>query len=205
MADIDIQKKRFPKWPWFVAAIVVIILIFIWSGVLTDNENEPDRVVGIVDGTAGEVEVIEEEVPKAVNDYKVLVDGHDLEIMLDMSHEFTVKGLSTLHRAIQEISNKEDYSSPEFQKNSEQLQGIINDVSAEAQVANPEMMSKGFKLAAENLKLLQESEFQALKTEMDKTIQAADNIKPDMPVTRQDQTLENFFNSSNDLIQHMAL
>ena len=192
MAEINIEKKGTPMWPWILGVLLLLVVGWIAIGALNDDEPVVEQAAVQQEGTAG---TAGSAVPAAVQDYAAFAND-PAEPSVGRDHEYTAEGIRRLSAALEtfveqnaadtETRNRFD----RFRQAAERLQkdpqsgahaGTVRDVFTSA----VDVFESG-KIEAGDVSRLR---------------QTATSISADQPLLEQTQTVKQFFSQSAEALQ----
>lgn len=191
MAEINVEKKsKKPIWPWIVAIILIVGIIWLLAGTGTDEEEYETAETQDIE-TVDEMEqetMQQSESPLA--EYINFIKAREGEVGL--SHEYTQNGLQHLADALAYLHNQNQTS------NGNQYLSEINTVASSIvehtySEQHADKIRNAFMAAANFMQNLPDSEYPELQDETDGLMQSAESIKSDELATDQANEIKNFF------------
>lgn len=204
MADIDIEKKKKPIWPWLLALLLVAVGVWIVVEVVdTVEEVQPT----VVEGPSPAGDVLDtasaaDEVPQDVEQYFTFVDD---SANMGLPHQYTSSGLLKLAEALTAVVNKYDL------RDQVEIDEATNIIRSKAQYIqkNPESPYH-----ADSIKVA----FQAVKTVLDDLAghypdvaggeQEMDNqineLSPGVLTLEQKPVVKSFFEETQRVLKEMV-
>lgn len=212
MAEIRVEKKNRPVWPWILGVLLLAAIVWI---IADDNDTEPREQIGTVyeesmnetDNLRNRNDTLRNNAPGndargAAMAYVNFVNQNDEQITTD--HEYSQQALNYLSRALNSVANQNNISIEDKQKLDELRQKANRLVENENSTQHANMLADAFNSAAEIIENLQEKDFPDLDKEAEDVKNAADRIRPNVVVTNQKEAVKNFFDKSADAIKSMA-
>ncbi len=194
MADINVERKKRgrPLWPWIVAIILIVGIVWLLTGIDTDEEYETAETdeVETVEGTDQQDE-------NPLTDFINFVNEGEGQVSL--SHNYTQDGLQHLTDALAYLNNRNQTSN-----GNQYITQISNSASEIVEETYSEQHADKIRsafLAAANF--MQESEYPVLQEQADDLMNAAEKIKADELATNQANEIKNFFGEVADAFSQM--
>lgn len=206
MADIDIEKKKRPVWPWIVAILLAAAVIW-WvaddddeygdevSTVQTeqqydDTERERDRTAGEQTAGAG-----------AAMAYVNFIEENGQQVT--KSHQYTHKAMTHLSKAVEAIAQENNVAIENKQElnNLKEKADQLKEERSSTKHAN--IMAEAFTSAAKVINNIQDKQYPDLKQPASEVMNAAKDVKPDVLATNQKSEIKNFFDKSASAIEEM--
>jgi hypothetical protein len=205
MAEIKVEKKNRPVWPWILGILLLAAVIWI----IADDDREPVEQIGTVyeepmneADNFGDNDQNARDARGAAMAYVNFVNENNEEITTD--HEYSQQALTHLSRALNSIANQSNVSIEDKQKLDELRQKADRLVQNKDSKKHADMLADAFASAANIIQNLQQKEFPELKEKAEDVKNAANNVKPNVVVTNQKDAVKNFFDKSADAVKSMA-
>lgn len=217
MADINVEKKKRPVWPWILAILIAAAVIW----VIADNGDEYGEEVATVD-TEQEYEERqntqdtlyrdrerdrnrERDRDRAEQDaamaYVSFIEENGDEVT--KSHEYSSQALTHLSKAVKEVA-QENNVSIENKNELDNLQEKADKLTREkSSTKHANILANAFNSAARVINNIQEEEFPNLEEEANEVKNAADKIKPNVVATNQKDAIKNFYEKSATALEEM--
>lgn len=206
MAEIDIEKKKAPVWPWIIVALLAIAAIIWWADDDNDmnateteevavNENDLDNNMNADNENNDQVQAEE------VESYVAFVNNSNKNI--DVSHEYTHDALTKLADALEEVvdeNNADLENGNSLKELRQQADQLTENVSSEK---HANILSRAFTSAADIMENLQEKHYPDNKENVEEVKDAAQSIDPQVIVTDQKEVVHKFFDKAADALQEM--
>lgn len=219
MADIRVEKKNRPVWPWILGILLLAAIIWI---IADDNDREPADQIGTVYeepadrnsrnnglrdndnrfGNNDRNDTLNNDARGAAMAYVNFIKDNDQKITKD--HEYSKQALTHLSRALNSVANQNNVSIEDKQKLDELRKKADQLVQNKSSKEHADKLSDAFASAADIIQNLQRKQFPDLKEEADDVKNAADRVRPNVVVTNQKDAVKNFFDKSADAIKSMA-
>ncbi|HET6245194.1 MAG: hypothetical protein H0V01_12005 [Bacteroidetes bacterium] len=180
MAEIHIQKKKKPVWPWVIALILIIVVILL----LVDNGEQ--RVI--------DSDLAKTEVPEEVTDYIKYVRQTDPEEKMDQSHEYSSQSILKLASALDALVNETNSETAEIKEKKEQLKQTAQNIQKDPQsLAHADSLRSAFELASDIIVAVQEEHFPEVSNEVQNLKSTARAVDPNTPALKQGTQIIDFF------------
>lgn len=205
MADIRVEKKNRPVWPWILGILLLAAIIWI---IADDNDREPADQIGTVyeenNGfrNGNQNDTLNNDARGTAMAYVNFVKENEARITTD--HEYSRQALSHLSRALSTVANQNNISLEDRQKLDELKEKADRLVQNENSAKHADLLSDAFTSAANIIQKMQRDQFPDLKKEADDVKNAADRVRPNVIVTNQKDAVKNFFDKSADAVRSMA-
>ncbi|MEX2335720.1 MAG: hypothetical protein WD555_00440 [Fulvivirga sp.] len=196
MAEINVEKRKAPVWPWVALALLVVAAIVWWSG---DDENETTNQQVVMEEGNNNPERMEapqqtQSQPAEVQDYVTYIENNGNNI--DVSHEYTHDALTRLADALEGVAqgkNADLANDNDMQKLREQADRLKQEPSSDE---HADVISQAFTSAANILDNLQEEYFPEDDAQVEEVKNAAEAVDPNTTLTDQKDKVHNFFDKS---------
>lgn len=202
MAEIKIEEKKSPLWPWIlliIAIIAILIYIFAFNGAgdITDDRKE--------DTTEQTIEESAETRQHAQNNstvgaYVSFINEEDPDSM-GIDHEFTSEAFMKLTNATIAMADEVDY---DIEKDIEDLRTHTRKITSDPfETTHANSIRESAEILANTLQNIQQEAFPDLSSEADEVKNAATAIEADKLTLNQRGDVKNFFWESADLLKKM--
>lgn len=213
MAEIHIEKKSRPIWPWILGILLVVGLVWVVME-LTDKDKQEmaygpgatSRVEEPVatDGSRMEQEEQMGQQPESpegeVGAFVSMVNDQEAMEDIGVDHEKTGEGLLKLTSALKEVSAEDESYEPEL----DELEQKAEDIKADSMsLQQPNQVSEVMTQAADVMGKIQESQFPEVNKEVDRVEDAAKAIQPEEQLKNQKQEVQIFFEESASALEEM--
>lgn len=207
MAEIRVEKKSRPVWPWIVGLLLLaaIIWIVVDSGDDVDDRDE----VAATEMEEAQDNTLQEAQPNRQQDmnnqnapmaYVSFVEENEEEIT--MQHEYSNQALTHLSNALSSVA---DGASAETQQKLDDLKQKANAITQNTNsTQHANMLAEAFTTAAGVMESLQQEMFPDLQNEVKSVRDAANEVDPNVMVNEQKDAVKKFFHSSADAIEAMS-
>jgi hypothetical protein len=223
MADINIQKKDKPVWPWVLGILAVLALVFFLfrnndgddrrqAATTTTTRDTVDRTAtgaGIGAGTAAGTErgtvAREEELPGSVEDFVLYVRETDARQEADLNHDYTADGIRHLARALDDLADHANVNGADFNTRKERLKEKADALQRDPHsLQHANIIRDAFTSAADVMESIQREAYPNHNNHVNQVRQAANNINPQQQTLNQKQQIEAFFERSSNALQAMG-
>ncbi|MGI8843678.1 MAG: hypothetical protein ACR2HZ_08260 [Gemmatimonadaceae bacterium] len=214
MANLNIEKKDRPIWPWIALGIVLLAALawFLMARDDTPRTDTGDAASSVIadtslraaaqanDPSAATIEGA----PEEVNDYLRYTAEHRAQADADLSHEYTANGIRRLASALGAITDRDTVGGT----NVPSLVADLRD-RADALERNQESMSHAryakdaFISAGDLMQALQQRSYPNAGAEVEQARQAAQSVDTDGPLLAQRTRVQAFFDHSARVVQAM--
>ncbi|MGK7392142.1 MAG: hypothetical protein ACNS60_17450 [Candidatus Cyclobacteriaceae bacterium M2_1C_046] len=207
MADIRVEKKSKPVWPWILAILIAAAVIW----VIADDDDEYGEEIGVVtteqeyeerqnaqdtlyrDGQRGEED--------AAMAYVNFIEENGDNVT--KSHEYSHQALTHLSKAVKEVAEENNVSI----ENKDQLDNLeqqANKLMKERSSAkHADIMANAFNSAATVISNVQEKQYPDMAQQANELEKAAEEVKPGVLATNQKDAIKNFFDKAANTLEAM--
>ncbi|ELR72767.1 hypothetical protein C900_01146 [Fulvivirga imtechensis AK7] len=199
MAEIDIEKKKSPIWPWLLLGVLVIAALIV---LIDDNDDvKRDQVVT----QTQEVETAEENnfarQNGEVQAYVSYIEKNGREVGL--KHKYSSSALTRLAAALETVAS--NYDDIEAQNIIEELKKSADELTQNRDSdKHADIMARAFNNAADVMKEIQQKKYPGLEKEIEEVKQAAQAMDPRAMATEQNEKIHKFFTESADALRAMT-
>lgn len=201
MAEIKIEKKKKPLWPWILLAIVVIALILLFA-VPWDDEEDYERVAETEEmiNTKDKSDISgEREENQTVLAYIGWMDENIGQMGID--HELTHRALTDLANAIQSLATEIGFN---LEVELDQAREYADQIKEDPyETSHADKIRKAADMISKAQVNMQEAKYSGLKQEALEVQDAASRINPEELTLDQKEEVKNFFRKATDLLQEM--
>lgn len=199
MADIDIERKGPPFWPWLVGLLAVLVVVWIWAAGDRGDEYPTETIAertpspGTPAGTMGTTGAIDEYVQFAGD----TGTGATAETPgMGREHEYTAEGIRKLRAALEALVEQKPNADARgrldgFRQAAERIQQDPTSMQHASQVRD------AFTSAAEVIASVEGASADQVKA-------TAASISADQPLLDQRDKVHSFFRQSAEAIQQAA-
>lgn len=200
MAEINIQKKKTPVWPWIVLALVVLLLVFFFV-LSPDRDYDDTDDEAVVTDTLGYGNDYGAGDP--VNEYSMFVSNGDDDMQMGREHEYTSRGLNLLAAALGSVIEKDTVDDTSVKAKQDTLRSKAEAITEDPESAKHADKIQEAALAAVDLMeaAQQKNKNQDTQREIKEARQAAQNIKAGTAALQQKDSIKKFFKESDDVVQ----
>lgn len=213
MAELHIEKKDRPVWPWIALGVVVLAVV---AWLLMARDDTPRTAAGdaapgaIADTTPGAAARADDPAatidgaPSEVNDYLRYTAEHRSRVDAGLSHEYTADGIRRLANALGAITERDTVGGTEV---SSLVDGLRN--QADSLERNPESSRhsryarEAFVSASELMQALQQRSYPNAGAEVGQARQAAEAVDVNAQLLTQRTQVQGFFDQSARAVQAM--
>ncbi len=197
MAEINIQKKRKPIWPWII--IILIVIIAAWF--LIKNNGIKNNTDILSDSTTNQQNiVVDTSRSNEIEDFTEFID--DSTNITD-AVSYTKEGLEKLSNALGYIINRND----SLQNNQRQMADLneaiekIKDSSDNA--SNAKNVKNAFITSSDLMKSIKNEKYGNTQNQITDISSIAHSININQPLKNQLDIIKKFFKQSNNIIQDL--
>lgn len=204
MANLNIEKKDRPIWPWIALGIVLLAALawFLMARDDTPRTVTGEATPGVIADTSLRASATIEGAPEEVNDYLRYTVEHRAQADADLSHEYTADGIRRLASALGAITDRDTVGDTD-------VPSLVADLRdrADALQRNQESMSHAryakdaFISAGDLMQALQQRSYPNAGAEVEQARQAAQSVDTDGPLLAQRTRVQAFFDHSARVIQ----
>lgn len=200
MAEIKIEKKSSPIWPWILAALVFLaILIYLFFPRDERNEGNELTEVATEESYASSDTLEVSRNSTAVLAYINFIKEDPNKI--DLDHEFTNEALLRLTNATNAIAEKAGY---DIKQDMSELKAHTDRISTDPfESTQANSIKSAAEILATALQNIQQNAFSGLASEAKAVKNAAANIQLNMQTLDQKEAVKNYFLQSADLLEKM--
>jgi hypothetical protein len=200
MAEIHIQKKRPPVWPWIIAVIVVVIAAWL---LIDYTQNDEDGIAG------GIVNDIREEpgtrdssyASEVVHEYIVFIND-SLPGENGANENFINEGVKKLGLALSAVSDEKFPRDVDLNNKTDFVQQKTDSISQFADNSNEIKML--FVSTVDVMNSMKVKSGQDIDSEITDVKESVDRIKQNQPAKKQQKEMIVFLKESGDVLQILA-
>lgn len=206
MADINIEKKKNkkPVWPWILAALVLIGVI--WAIAEMGGDDAEVGGVATVEEPYEEESVVREpqanrmaESPETAN-FVSYVNDNEIKDRIGEDHQVTGEALIMLSAALDELSQNNNAYSQQISEIRQAGQEIQTDPQS---TQHADKVKNAFTNAANVLGQIQQNQYPDAQSEVEDVQKEANEIETDKQLAEQKDQVEEFFEKTADAIEKM--
>lgn len=231
MADIDIQKKSKPVWPWILGILLLIAVAWVTIDALNDGGPEagetavmdrpvrteqpivvaPEPEEGLIEEPTTDViaqaeDTGKEELQGPAKDFVTFVDTSKASQDMGLHHEYTSTGIQQLSSALSYIVETKFADDVELGKRKDLMEKKANKIQKDPQsLQHANMIQDAFVAASNVMDRLQQKGYPDLKDKVSEAKQAAKEINVSKPTLEQKDNVKNFFEESSEVVEAMAV
>ena len=194
MAEIKIEKKRTPIWPWVLIALAIVaFLIYLFSA--GDEENDRDEMTEVTTEDSSYASSSPEVSGNSAAVLAFLSFIRDDPDKMGLNHEFTNEALLRLTSATNAMAEKVGYNAQEDMK---QVRTYAQKITIDPfETTHANSIRDAAAILAQALQNIQQKAFSGLVKN------AAAEIKGDVLTLDQKGEVKSFFRKSADLLEKM--
>lgn len=203
MAEIHVERKQKPIWPWIIGLLVIIGVIWL----IADGSERPmDSGTAIVPtapgiGIPSDADVTEEEIPviKPAIGFVTYIKNNENRNKIGDDPDITGEALIKLSIALRDLSNGEgleeeinlvERDGKQIQQNPEYMD-------------NPDRLSNAFASAVSVMEKIQARDFPDAQSEVNDVREASQRLSTDRDLFEQRNEVTTFFDEAADAVQKM--
>lgn len=228
MADIDIQKKSKPVWPWILGVLLLIAVAWVTIDALNDGGPEtgetaildrpvvteqpvvvvPEPEEGLIEEPTSEViaQAEEAELQGPAKDFVTFVDTSKASADMGLHHEYTSTGIQQLSSALSYIVETKFADDVELGKRKDLMEKKANQIQKDPMsLKHANMIQDAFVAASNVMDRLQQTGYPDLEEKVKDAKKAAKEINVSKPTLEQKDNVKNFFEESSEVVEAMAV
>jgi hypothetical protein len=211
MADIDIERKETPIWPWILGGLLLLaLLLWLFMGRGGDDDVAPGLVVP-ADTTAATADTVARTgaIPPAVAEYLTFSRTPDAAQEMGAQHEYTAGGIRRLVAALDALVAQDTIGQtaiePQLQQlraNADRMQDTPADSPTHSNAARD-----AFTSAAELMETIRTERYPqdpALQRQVTQAREAATGVQPGEPLLEQRDRVQQFFERAGEALLTIA-
>ncbi|MBA3901528.1 MAG: hypothetical protein H0X62_15220 [Bacteroidetes bacterium] len=196
MAEIDIQKKKKPIWPWILGILVIIAAIVLLGREETRDE-VGETVAPITNGEA--------EVPEEISEYVAYIRQTEPTEEMGIHHEYTAEGLRKLASALDALVSETDTDDVEISDKRGRIEEAANYIQQDPYAGtHADTIKAAFVVASQVILALQRQNFPDLSNEAQNLHSTAQDIDAQTLTLEQQEGVKEFFEESASTLDAMA-
>jgi ABC-type nickel/cobalt efflux system permease component RcnA len=202
MAEINIERKERPIWPWIIGILVLLLLIWlIWRAASTDEIAPADETA--VTDTIPRDTVEDERTGDAVNQYMNFVNQESPE--MGREHDYTSNGIRRLADALEEIVQEQNLSGDiEINQKRQDLRNKADRIQQDAtSTQHANTIRDAFTSATDLMQSIQEKNFPGLGQDVEQARQSAQAVDPGTQTLEQRDKIKQFFRDAGNVVEKM--
>jgi hypothetical protein len=204
MAEIHIQKKRPPVWPWILLILVLIVAAWLFIETTRDDDLE---VAGGVRDESNYDEFNRENLTAPDTSYAAVMVNEYIAFINEeqqnrSEEEFISEGIKKLGMALSAIAREKFPGDAEINREVDSIQkktGTLDNVSENSNDIND--IAAG---TVQVMNSMQQKGNENIEGEVSKVKESADKISSDRPAVKQQKEITSFLRESGDVLQILA-
>ncbi|CAN5918726.1 hypothetical protein BH24BAC1_BH24BAC1_19590 [soil metagenome] len=195
MAEIEIQRKKTPIWPWILGALVVVALL--WFLVNRTGQPSPDQATTATTNaprvTAPATDPTAPLLPE-VQQFVTFVRDNEPSEDMGLQHEYTSNGIRNLADALNAIAQRTDNHNDRIDTKHQELHQMADQIQknpTSTQHAN--VIRDAFTTSADMMERVQRNLYPHLENQVAEVRQAAQSINPQDLTLDQKNEVKRFF------------
>ena len=203
MADINIEKKNKPVWPWIIGVLAIVGILW-WAVDSTENLGTEGTVVNPIVpgvGVSSDADLFEEasSLRRTESAYVSYIRDYDNRDKIGDDPEVTGEALIKLSAALRDLVN-EDNLKAELDKIEEDGKEIMENHEL---MDNADKLSAAFASTADIMARIQQLDYPQAENEVNEVRVAAQQVNTDEDLFAQRTEVTSFFNEAAEAIQKM--
>lgn len=204
MADINIEKRNKPVWPWIIGVLAIIGIVW-WAVESTENlGTEGTTVVNPIVpgvGVSSDADLFEEasSLRRTETAFVSYIRNYENRDKIGDDPEVTGEALIKLSDALRDLVNEDDLNA-ELDKIEEEGRQIKENHGL---MDNADKLSSTFASAADIMVRIQQREYPNAENEVNEVSVAAQQVNTDEDLFAQRTEVASFFNEAAEAIQKM--
>jgi hypothetical protein len=226
MADINIQKKERPVWPWVLGILAVLALVFFLfrnndgddrrqAATTTTTRDTVDRRatdrtatgagMGARTGAGAAGTEAREDMPRNVENFVEYVNENSARQEADLDHDYTADGIRRLARALDDLADRANMDGDDFDARKDRLKEQADAIQKNPQsLQHANIIRDAFTSAADMMESIQRQAYPNHGNQVSQVRQAANNINPNQQTMNQKGQIDTFFERSSQALQAMS-
>lgn len=202
MAEIEIQRKKPPIWPWILGALVLVALL--WFLVDQTGQREPDQdtvanITGIEPAAEPTGPMLNE-----VQQFVTFVRENQPTEEMGLNHEYTSTGIRNLADALNAIAKQTDNHNDQIEQKHEELLQMADQIQKDPEsTQHANVIRDAFTTSADLMEQLQRNLYPHLNDQVAEVRQAAQSVDPGNLTLDQKIDVKQFFERASDAVQAM--
>lgn len=204
MADINIQKKNKPVWPWWIIGVVAIVGVLWWAVESTENSNLEGTVVNPIVpgvGVSSDADLFEEasSLRRSETAFTSFIRNNENREKIGDDPEVTGEALIKLSEALRDLVNEEDLRAAldRIERDGRQIQ------EDHELMDNADKLSATFATTADIMGRIQQSAYPQAENEVNEVRVASEQVNTDEDLFAQRAEVTSFFDEAAEAIQKM--
>lgn len=194
MAEIEIQRKKAPIWPWILGALALVALL--WFLVSQTGQRSPDQVTTAANTTAPMLPEVQEFVT-------FVREGKPAEDM-GLDHEYTSNGIRNLADALNAIAHRTDNHNDQIDSKRQELHQMADQIQKDPlSIQHADIIRDAFTTSADMMEQVQRNLYPQLEDQVAEVRQAAQSINPQELTLDQKNEVKQFFERASEAVRAM--
>lgn len=204
MAEINIEKKKNskPVWPWILAALVLIGII--WAVAEMGGDEAEVAEVAAVEEPYEEAPVVTDPqaniIEEAPEDFVSYVEDEEIKNRMGEDHQVTGEALIKLSASLEELSQNNNAYSQEINDIREAGQEIQSEPQSQQ---HADKVQNAFISVANVLEQIKQNQYPDAQADVEGLQEKASEIEADKQLTEQKEVIQDFFEKTADAIEQM--
>lgn len=218
MAEIRVEKRRKPLWPWIIGVLAIILVAFLLLN--RDNiENNENSVASTgtvqkegVSGGKSDNEFSDNTVPSAIkvtgtdciNKFSGFIQENKTKSMEGVDHAYTHDGLHYLSCSLESLIDQNNVQNAELAKKQNKLNQTAKDIRKDLNSENHSNMIKdAFKESVDIMETIQKESYPELKDNVAEVRKAANDLEAKPSALEQKEEIGQFFEKASKVVTEM--
>lgn len=216
MAEIKVEKRRKPAWPWIIGALAIILAAFLFlnrdnfeeteNPVASTGTNQQEGVAGGKSDSDNEISTSASEITGSdcIQKFSSFVQNNKAKAMEGVHHSYTHDGLKYLSCSLESLIDQNNVKNAELDKKQSQLSQTAEAV--QKNVDSDDHISKikdAFKESVDILETIQEENYPELKDKVAEVRKAASSLETKTSTLEQKDELARFFEKASEVVTEM--
>jgi hypothetical protein len=198
MAEINIQKKKTPIWPWILLILIIIIAAAVFFMNREDRDEDYDPAERDTIGYSDRYQV------DTISSSPFSEYVRDSSQMIDENNERYVKrSFALLADEMRDVFQNDTINGQPARQKIDSLVNQARSINAEQMQLNGERVRYAAQTAAEIITSLQTNRYRTTDTERNEIRKAADNIVSNKPVKDQQNEIKEFFEKTANFLERV--
>lgn len=200
MAEIDIEKKKNkPVWPWILAALVLIGII--WAVAELDTSPEAEEVA-VAEEPYVEEPIVREPQANQLGEADFVAYVNDVEVkeQMGLSHEVTSTALNKLAEQLRDLTQNDEMFAEEINSIEQYAQAITTDPES---LQHADKVSAAFTNAANVIGNIQENRFPDAESAVNDLQEKARELEENQQLLNQKEAVSAYFEQAAEAVEEM--
>lgn len=208
MAEIHIQKKRPPVWPWILGVLLVIIVAFLMIETNFNRDTFEDDGIVYLDTLTQDYTFKDTANASAkVNDFVEFVSNGDTLSNRGKAddQEFITEGVKKLSGALKAVVDEKYPDNDEMKNKADFIQQKSDSLALNNRIAeNSREIKEVFNSTIEVISSIQQQDKQQPGKNISEVKETVQKINVNKPAADQKETIRNFFKETGQVLQTLA-